>query len=805
MEENEFSAALQTLTGSLKYFREHRRVDRAAFAALESAQQPQLAEFARTLQTFLQWEQAADIERQRIERQLKAREHAARIYFDYALTAIIETDDPTWQISQANPAAASITGFEIRELTTQCLAQLVPETHRTYAEATLELLKEQGISHAEWQMKRRDGTLITIEISSINVGDDHYIHVFDDVTEQRATTQKLDAARRAAEAASEAKSHFLANISHEIRTPLNGILGLTQLCLRTQLNSRQREYLDMISQSGGALLQIINDLLDFAKIEAGRMEFEHIGFSLNEMLDELAVMVSQSVADKSIEVIFRVAPSVPGHLVGDRLRVFQCLNNLLSNAAKFTTSGLVALNIAVEPHQGEQAVLRFTVSDTGIGIDQEVLDRLFQPFSQAEASISRRFGGTGLGLVIVRELTRGMGGRMQVESTPGQGSHFTLCLPFDTVPEKPRQPEHGGRALIVSARQATLEAVSDLFHGLGWEVDARSSLKDSTDLPSHDLVMIDYALGYPRMDDIQRIVLAKASPILILTGIAENSERMAAWEAGAGCEVLTRPLTPNLLARALERLGLRESTSPVKASSAMGAVSNEFAGVHIVVAEDNHVNQLVVLDMLQQAGIQTTLANNGQELLDILHAMPELPDAILMDVQMPGMDGVEATRILREEGYTLPILALTAGASHLEQASSLEAGMNDFLTKPVDFDELWGALTRWIPPKTQHKPDKEETAEDRFLDRPDILLKARQVFIEVHAQDAILLFQMMNDGEFEQMARVAHAIKGSSRTIGENDLAAVAAEIEQAAKLGNLDALMPLIHQLQLLLSQFQR
>jgi HPt (histidine-containing phosphotransfer) domain-containing protein len=169
------------------------------------------------------------------------------------------------------------------------------------------------------------------------------------------------------------------------------------------------------------------------------------------------------------------------------------------------------------------------------------------------------------------------------------------------------------------------------------------------------------------------------------------------------------------------------------------------------------------------------------------------------------MDGVEATRILREEGYTLPILALTAGASHLEQASSLEAGMNDFLTKPVDFDELWGALTRWIPPKTQHKPGKEETAEDRFLDRPDILLKARQVFIDVHAQDAILLFQMMNDGEFEQMARVAHAIKGSSRTIGENDLAAVAAEIEQAAKLGNPDALMPLIHQLQLLFSQFQR
>lgn len=803
MEENEFNAVLQSLTGSLKYFMEHRQVDRASFSALESVQQPQLAAFSRALQTFLQWEQAADIERQRAERQLKAREHAARIYFDYALTAIVETDDPSWQISQANPAAASITGFEIRELTNQCLTQLVPETHRAHADATMDLLREQGISHAEWQMQRRDGTPITIEISSINVGRDHYIHVFDDVTEQQATTQKLEAARRAAEAANEAKSHFLANISHEIRTPLNGILGLTQLCLKTQLNSRQREYLDMIAQSGSALLQIINDLLDFAKIEAGRMEFEHIGFSLNDMLDELAVMVSQAVAEKSIEVVFNVGATVPAFLVGDRLRLFQCLNNLLSNAAKFTSSGLIALNIDVESLESECTTLKFTVSDTGIGIEQAVLDRLFQPFSQAEASISRRFGGTGLGLVIVRELTRGMGGRMQVESTLGQGSHFSLYLPFEGAPQATRQLEQGGRVVIVSARQATLENASHLFGRLGWQVEPRNSLKNLDDSPAYDLLVIDYALGYPRLDDIQQAVLAKRSPILILTGIAENLERMAAWEAATGCELLTRPLTQNLLTRALERLELRQPDTPINTGAGMGAVASEFSGVHIVVAEDNQVNQLVVLDMLQQAGIQTTLANNGQELLDILHAMPELPDAILMDVQMPGMDGIEATRILREEGYTLPILALTAGASHLEQASSLEAGMNDFLTKPVDFDELWGALTRWIPPKNQPKPAREETAEDRFLDRPEILHKARQVFIDVHAQDAIQLFHLMSDGDFDQAARMAHAIKGSSRTIGETELAAVAEDIEKTAKLGNADALMPLIHRLQILLTQF--
>lgn len=785
---------------------EQRQVDVSAFSEIIESGASGMTEFACTLQNFLLSEQSADIKRKHDDELLQSREHAAHIYFDNALTAIVETDDPSWQILRANPAAARITGFEIDELLTQCLLQLVPETARSSAEESLSLLAARGTSHAEWTLKRRDGKLIIIEMSSIKAGDYHYIHVFDDVTEQRNTTRKLDNAREAAESANLAKSHFLANISHEIRTPLNGILGMAQLCQLTQLNPRQREYIEMISKSGQALLQIINDLLDFAKIEAGRMEYEKANFSLDDIVDELAAFSSQAVADKSIEIVFNIPRSVPRYLSGDRLRLLQCLNNLLSNAAKFTNSGLVELEIAVEEQQESRVMLRFTVTDTGIGIHQDVLDKLFQPFSQVDASTTRRFGGTGLGLVIVRELTHGMGGEMQVESIPGKGSQFTLRLPFQvSFNRNEALAETHGRAVLICRRSATREAVSRLLETAGWQVIAEENMLEPATMSNYDLVMIDYAMGYPSLEEIMSLISTGQFPVLVLTGVAEASQSMASWQELSGCELLTRPLTPNSLRRALLRNGLLSADTRETATSSV--IPSDFAGIHILVAEDNRVNQSVIMDMLKQGGIHTTLAHNGREVMELMESLPNYPDLILMDVQMPEMDGLEATRILRSKGFELPIVAISAGASHVEQASSLDAGMNDFLAKPIDIDELWAVMTRWVPPRDQRMrkgSDKHETIEQRFLNDHDIIRKARHIFKDTHAGDAAMFQQLLVEERFSDIAKAAHAIKGSSRTIGEDEIAGLALMLEIAAKAGDKTRVAPMIVRLEQLLIQYK-
>jgi len=583
-------------------------------------------------------------------------ERTARVYFDYALTGILETD-ARWQVLRANPAAASITGFDIRTLRGMRLDSLPTEEVHPRLQRHLDLLLEQGISQAEWVVHRRDGEAITIEIASIQVDDDYFIHVFDDVTERRQATAEIERARTAAELANRAKSEFLTNVSHEIRTPMNGILGLSRLLLQTRLDAQQRDYLETIVLSGQNLLRILNDLLDAAKLEAGRMEFEHKPFSLEALLDQLRPLRLQAMADKPIEVAFHVAASVPLHLVGDRLRLSQCLNNLLGNAIKFTSAGRVDLyidRIEEEDTDGPPR-LRLCVADTGMGIEPQVLARLFSPFSQADASTARRYGGTGLGLLISRQLARGMGGDLTVDSTPGLGSRFTLTLP------------------------------------------------------------------------------------------------------------------------------LEEAETPASDNLPADEVPSEFRGRRILVAEDNPVNQIVIRKWLELAGIQTVVAQDGRELLAQLADQPQAADLILMDVQMPAMDGLEATRILRGRGYSLPVIGLSAGVSRTEQAACLDAGMNDFLPKPIDPDELWGCLTRWIRPTDDLAPTvATDSVEARFLHDAAALAAARAAFLATHGEDGERLAGLLLANEHQAMARLAHGLKGSAATLGLDSLAAQAQALQHA-------------------------
>ena len=607
---------------------------------------------------------------------------AARVYFDYALTGILETDQH-WRVLRANPAAESITGHCIKALCGSKLQALAAPASAAKVQRHLALLLEQGISQAEWRVTRRDGREIIIEIASIQVNDENFTHVFDDVTERRQVAAEIERARAAAEAANRAKSDFLANVSHEIRTPMNGIIGLSQLALLDEQDSRRRDYLEKIARSGRNLLRIINDLLDTAKLESGRMDFEQTPFSLTELLAEVAGIRAQIPADKVLELVFDVAPGVPGHLLGDRLRLGQCLTNLLGNAIKFTSAGKVELLVDVT--DDPTPMLRLCVSDTGIGIPAEALPRLFSAFSQADASTARRFGGTGLGLHITRELARGMGGDLQVDSRVGVGSRFTLTVPLQAA-----------------------------------------------------------------------------------EGPEESSDSMQS-----------------------------------------GDVPQEFRGRRILVAEDDIVNQLIILRWLERAGICATLAQDGAQVLEQLAGMPAAPDLVLMDVQMPGMDGLEATRRLRERGYTLPVVGLSAGASAAEQEACLTAGMHDFIPKPIDIDELWGCLTRWLQPidagagGTPPVDTSDNSVEARFLYNHELLAQARRAFLHSHGTDGTHLRTLAKGGAAAEsaMMRLAHGLKGSAATVGLDALAAIAHELENGSALPR-DRIDALIHQIDEYLTQ---
>ena len=584
----------------------------------------------------------------------RASDRLARLYFDYALSGIFQTQrDGT--ILEANPAAASITGRDRRQLEGLNLQHLFTAASPERLQRHWALLQEQGISQVELLLRLKDGRELIIEMASIQADDEAFLHIFDDVTVQRAATTEIENARKAAEAANRMKSDFLANVSHEIRTPLNGILGLSQLALQGTLPTETREYLDAILRSGRNLLALVNDLLDSAKIEAGKFALDTHPFLLADLITDLKDMRSAVPLEKPISVQFSVASDLPICLLGDRLRIGQCLRNVLGNAIKFTASGQVTLNVD-KVDEGGTEWLCYCVTDTGIGIAPEVLLRLFSPFSQADASTSRRFGGSGLGLYLARELARSMGGELLAESRLGTGSRFTLRLP------------------LVSA-----------------SLDAGDTQPEVYDVPQ------------------------------------------------------------------------------------------EFRGQLVLLVEDDPTNRLVATHWLAKAGIESRVAHDGHEAITQAQAQP-LPALILMDVQMPGLDGLATTRKLRELGYVLPIIGLSAGAGQIEQDACLAAGMSDFLPKPIDLDELWGCLTRWLPPSTATtaflKP--EEAAIDRFLGDQDVLDKAKKLFALTHGCDGETLLSALAAGDFPAIKRIAHGLKGAAATLGYRELVDQCSAIEHA-------------------------
>jgi PAS domain S-box-containing protein len=678
------------------------------------------------------------------------------------------------------------------------------------------------------------------------------IEALRDITDRKQMEEKLRQAQAAAEAASKAKGDFLANMSHEIRTPMNAILGMALLALKTELTPKQRDYLEKIQTAGNSLLGIINDILDFSKIEAGKLQMEAVAFNLDEVLDNLASLITVKAHEKEgLEVLFSTDPGVPRALVGDPLRVGQVLINLANNAVKFTERGEIVVSSVLE-QAGEKTVeVKFAVRDTGIGLTEEQQGRLFESFSQADTSTTRKFGGTGLGLAISKRLVEMMGGRIWVESAPGQGSTFFFTAVFGIGREESRTrhtppPDlRGLRTLVVDDNPTSREILQGMLESFSFDVTLSASgeeglaeFEKSRPGQGFDLVVMDWKMsGIDGIETARRIKslpgLNRPPRIILVTAYGREEIMRQAEKMGLD-GFLIKPVSPSVMFDTIMQAFGQDAPQELGTESVRkleSAASERLAGASVLLVEDNEINQQVAMEILSDAGLKVTVANNGQEALDFIRSNTYA--AVLMDVQMPVMDGYTATRKIREleagsakreAGYSsasasslkprassLPIIAMTAHAMSGDHQKSLAAGMNDHITKPIDPVQLFGTLAKWIGPREgSQKPDEaaptqtgpqvkkpappEQTLPDalpefdlaeglqRLMGNRALYRKLLVNFATQYANAAADIRSALDAGDFGHAHGLVHAIKGVAGNLAAKDLLAQSVPLEKLVK-----------------------